>query len=89
MIALTLKFLTWLVGLLPNDPFQDTLRDFSSRVINYLGVLNYFVPFYLFVPILALWGVAMGGIWIQKNANSIMRWIDNTIKDIDFPSLLD
>lgn len=73
MISLTFKFLNWLVGLLPNDPFTDTLHDFLSRGINYLGVLNYFIPFYLFVPILSLWGVAMGVYYLYSNGKDILK----------------
>jgi hypothetical protein len=54
------RLLQWLLAFLPDSPFReliDTLGGFDFS--EYLGYLNYFVPFDFFFKALSLWLTAV------------------------------
>ncbi len=53
MIDLLFSLLTNLLAILPASFVQDYLGNIGE--INYLGYVNYFIPFYQFVKIGRLW----------------------------------
>lgn len=46
-----------LLDLLPDDPFSAALDSLAgnSAVTGLLGMVNWFIPFYLFIPVLLGW----------------------------------
>lgn len=57
------------VNLLPNSPFH--LID-NSPIAEYLGYINYFVPFDFIVATLQIWLMAVGCYYLYS---AILRWV--------------
>lgn len=73
MLSVVIKLLSKILSFLPSDPIAAALSDSFDAILKYLGYINYFVPFYIFVPIYAAWGVAMGAMYLYLNAKEIMK----------------
>lgn len=59
---------------LPTSPFDFTSYVSSLREI--LGVVNYFVPFYLFAQILTVWyAMLVGAVGVLL----VIRWLVNVV----------
>lgn len=73
IIAFVMKVLEKIVGILPHDPLSENLSIYLSRIQDsgFLGYLNYFVPFYLLVPIFETWISVLLAIEIMKNRKEI------------------
>ena len=67
---LLLKFITQL----PESPFDYS--SFLASLNNILGVLNYFIPFYLFRTILIVWVPCLFLAW---QVLMMVRWIKQAI----------
>lgn len=59
------------LSILPDSPFQFLLSYGNSPVGQWLGWLNWFVPIYVFVPILAAW---CSCILVYYVIQIILRW---------------
>ena len=60
MLSVVIKLLSKILSFLPSDPIAAALSDSFDAILKYLGYINYFVPFYIFVPIYAAWSVGEG-----------------------------
>lgn len=65
LISFLMSIVGALASLLPNCPFDASLTELeNSAFANVMGMLNYVIPFYHFVPIATAWGVAILGWYI-------------------------
>lgn len=73
IIAFVMKVLEKIVGVLPQDPLSESLGIYITKIQNsgFLGYLNYFVPFYLLVPIFETWISIITVIELMKNRKEI------------------
>lgn len=62
------NLLVWLVSNLPNSPLHYTL---PPEVTQFLGYLNYFIPFGKIGNITLLWGLAIG---LYYAVSVMLRW---------------
>ena len=72
-IVLTLAIWGIILVILPNTPFMQYLEDFSQS--DYLGWLNWFIPFGRCVSAMAVWWAAVivyyGISWIMRQLGII------------------
>lgn len=61
-----------LVSVLPQDPFISSIEGFNSAFGQYIGYINYFIPFGKMCDILALWIVSVG-LWYAYRA--LASWL--------------
>lgn len=63
-----------LLALLPDSPFKDLLDDLAAnaQIREILGMVNWFIPFYIFVPVLTAW---LGCIAIYYIYQVALRWV--------------
>lgn len=66
--------LTAILALLPDSPFSAALDSLAnnSAVTNLLGMVNWFIPIYLFVPVLLVWGGCVGVYYVYQ---IVLRWL--------------
>lgn len=55
MIAKFFGILTLLLELLPDDPILDKMEDFLKEIVDYMGYVNYFIPFRSINVTIGLW----------------------------------
>ncbi len=67
------KGLMAILGFLPDSPFADILNELAgnSQVTQLLGMVNWFIPFYLFIPILTAWGACIIVYYVYQ---IVLRW---------------
>lgn len=63
-----------ILGFLPDSPVAGMLDDLAAntQITQMLGMLNWFIPFYLFVPILTAW---LGCIALYYVYQVVLRWL--------------
>lgn len=63
-----------ILGLLPDSPFSAALDSLAANttVRQMLGYFNWFIPVYLFVPILGLWLTCVAVYYVYQ---VILRWL--------------
>lgn len=63
-----------ILSFLPDSPFADLLDDLAanSQIREILGMVNWFIPFYIFVPVLTAW---LGCIAIYYVYQVVLRWL--------------
>ena len=61
-----------LVAVLPQDPFISTIEGFNTAFSQYIGYINYFIPFGMMSDILAVWIVSVG-LWYLYRA--LASWL--------------
>lgn len=64
-----------LISVLPSDPFIDSINSFANSFGEYLGYVNFFVPFGRMVQILAVWIVAVGVFYVWRALASYLHLI--------------
>lgn len=62
------------LGFLPDSPFSGTLDSLAAntQVRQMLGMVNWFIPIYLFVPILTAW---LAGVAVYYVYQIVLRWL--------------
>ncbi len=69
------KGLMAILAFLPDSPFGSVLDDLARnpQIIQLLGMVNWFIPFYLFVPVLTAWGACVGVYYVYQ---IVLRWLN-------------
>lgn len=64
-----------ILAFLPDSPFAEVLDELAgnAQITQLLGMVNWFIPFYLFVPVLTAWGVCVGVYYVYQIA---LRWFN-------------
>lgn len=64
-----------ILAFLPDSPFSAALDSLAgnAQITQLLGMVNWFVPFYLFVPIAIAWGVCVGVYYVYQ---VVLRWLN-------------
>lgn len=66
------ELLAYVVSVLPSDPFISYIDSLNSSISTYIGWLNWFVPFDLFIKIFIAWlgSISLFYIWM-----TLARWV--------------
>lgn len=67
--------LSFVLSLLPDSPFSSALDSLAnnSNITNLLGMVNWFVPFYLFLPIFVAWLACVAIYYVYQ---VVLRWLN-------------
>lgn len=74
-MELVSKGLSAVLGLLPDCPFSASLKVLAAnaQIKQMLGMVNWFIPIYTFVPILEGWLVCVALYYVYQVA---LRWLN-------------
>lgn len=70
------KVIQMLLNLLPETTFLDKLQNYVSDIKDYLGWINWLIPFYAIVPTLKAW---LGAITAVFGYKFIRKYIEQII----------
>lgn len=71
MISVIARLFIKLSGLLPQDPFKDMVPALDS-IADFMGYLNWFIPFKPCIAILGTWTACMTAWYIFKNGKDVI-----------------
>lgn len=80
MIDKFLEILNLLLGILPNDPIVGMIDEYVKEIDDYLGYINYFIPFRLISDTMRAWTSCMAAYftWVVGR-KAIMKYSDKLI----------
>lgn len=55
MTEFLITLINSILSVFPTDPFQSFIVDFKTNIVQYLGYVNYFIPFGKIIIILHAW----------------------------------
>lgn len=64
MIDIIINLLTAIINILPMSPFNNFISQAGK--IDGLAILNWFIPFDIFLVMLEAWGVCMGLYYLYR-----------------------
>lgn len=71
MIDIIVNLLTAVINILPMSPFKNFIDQAGK--IEGLAILNWFIPFDIFLVMLEAWGVCMGIYYLFRVLKSNMK----------------
>lgn len=71
------KIMQMLLNILPKTTFLDKLQDYIIDIKDYLGWINWLIPFYAIVPTLKAW---LGAITAVFGYKFIRKYIEQLIE---------
>ncbi|MSA03716.1 hypothetical protein GKG47_20135 [Lactonifactor sp. BIOML-A3] len=73
IVDIVIKILQAIIMLLPLSPFQKMTDAIES--FDFLGFLNYFIPFDVCLTMLEVWLAAVAIYYIVKNLDKILEFV--------------
>lgn len=67
MLYIFTRLINLIIGLLNKLPMQEVTIDLSP-LTDFLPFLNYFIPFYIIVPIIKVWFASLVGIFVVSKS---------------------